>query len=109
MLDGEVSIWIPEPVIFQEKAANDPVNLAYYLIHKYESICWKKMNNGRQVQDFLLKQLAKLKVSSYAGLNKTAALFALKKQIDKDDGVFLAKMIKLINPENKTSFIVYIM
>ena len=89
LLEGEVSVWVPEPVLFHDEAATDPANLAYYLVHKYESICWKKMNNGNQIQDFLLKQLGKLKISSYAGFDKTAALFALKKQIDVDKGFSL--------------------
>ena len=57
----------------------------------------------------MLKQLAKLKVSTYIGVDKTAAFHALKQQIDKDEGVFLAKMLQLINPEMKPSFFVYIM
>ena len=43
------------------------------------------------------------------GIDKTAALGALKKAIEKDKGAFLSKILELINPEKKPSFFVYIM
>ena len=54
ILDGEVSVLVPQPKTFQTANITGE-NLAYFFIQRYEDICWTKMKNGGKVKSFILQ------------------------------------------------------
>ena len=48
-------------------------------------------------------------VFAYINFDQNEALWALKIAIEKDKGKFLKKLLDLINPDKRTSFLVYVM